>query len=99
MLVVEHKVISYDYFMDRLQEYEVHLLIDYLPWCNKVDWEQTRMILWGVLSPYLKQKKTPDKILPLPTDNEKIEYEKDKPLQEDEIERMRAQITNIWCKK
>lgn len=82
--------------MDRLQDYEVHLLIDYLPWCNKVDWEQTRMILWGVLSPYLKQKKTPEKILPLATDTM---HEKEKPLSDDKIEDMRQKIQNIWCKK
>ena len=85
--------------MDRLQDYEVHLLIDYLPWCNKVDWEQTRMILWGVLSPYLKQKKTPEKILPLATDNKTLEYEKEKPLDDDVIEDMRQKIQNIWCNK
>lgn len=85
--------------MDRLQDYEVHLLIDYLPWCNKVDWEQTRMILWGVLSPYMKQKKTPEKILPLATDNKTLEYEKERPLEDDVIEDMRQKIQNIWLNK
>lgn len=99
MLVVEHKVISYDYFMDRLQEYEVHLLIDYLPWCNKIDWEQTRMILWGVLSPYLKNKKSPKDILPLETDNKTLEYEKDEPLEDKNIDDIRNKILNIWGKK
>lgn len=82
--------------MDRLQDYEVHLLIDYLPWCNKVDWEQTRMILWGVLSPYMKQKKTPEKILPLPTDNKTLEYEKEKPLSDQQADEIRDKIMNIW---
>lgn len=82
--------------MDRLQDYEVHLLIDYLPWCNKVDWEQTRMILWGVLSPYMKQKKTPENILPLATDNKTLEYEKEKPLSDQQADAIRDKIMNIW---
>lgn len=85
--------------MDRMQDYEVHLLIDYLPWCNKTNWEQTRMLLWGILSPYLKNKKTPDKILPLATDKTTIEYEKDKALDENKVDDIRAKIMNIWGKK
>ena len=85
--------------MDRMQDYEVHLLIDYLPWCNKTNWEQTRMLLWGVLSPYMKTKKTPEKMLPLATDKTTIEYEKDKALDENKVDDIRAKIMNIWGKK
>jgi len=92
-LVIENKLVDYDYFMDGLQEYEVYLLIDYLPWAAKTSYEQTRLLLWGVLGPYMKVKKSPEQILPLATDNV---HEKEKPLSDQQADEIRDKIMNIW---
>lgn len=99
MLVFEYKIISYEYFMFRLQDYEIDDLLKYIPYSNKQAYEQTRLILWGVLSPYLKTKKSPEQILPLATDKKEIERLKDKPIENEKIDDIRNKIMNIWGKK
>ena len=95
MLVIEHKLVTYDYFMDSLQVYEVGLLVDMIPWSAKQSYEQTRLLLWGVLSPYLKQKKSPKQILPLVTDIVHTE----KALPDEELNELRTKIQNIYSLK
>lgn len=56
--------------MDDMQDWEIYLLLRYLKYANKNQWEQTRMIVWASLCPYLKGNKTPNEILPLPFDFE-----------------------------
>lgn len=82
--------------MDSLQEYEIRILIDMIPWANKASYEQTRLLLWGVLSPYMKQKKSPKDILPLQTDNMKQQEEA---LPDEQVDELRAKIQNIYGKK
>lgn len=99
LLVVENKLVSYQYFMDEMQMYEIFDLIDLIPWANKTSYEQMRLVMWATLKPYLKKQTiTPEKLLPLYTDthvSEKIVPEHT----EAEIEEMRRQILNIYKKK
>ena len=85
--------------MDRLQPYEITTLTKMLPWSNKQQYEQTRLMMWSSLSPYMKQKKSPDKILPLYTDTHDLYEEHEKPLSEDEVDAIRKQILAIYRKK
>lgn len=64
--------------MDELQEWELHLLANMIPWAHKADYEQTRLIMWSVLSPYFKKgvNKKPSDILPLATDSDYKEPER-----------------------
>ena len=68
MLVLEAKVIGYEYFMDELQPYESQLLIEMLPWATKQQMEQTRMLMYSFTAPYMKNKKKITDFFPLPTD-------------------------------
>ena len=76
-----------------MQEYEVHLLIDYVPWATKVSYEQARLLLWGILSPYLKQRRTPKQLLPLPTDSI-ISHEE--PLPDEQVDKIRKNIMKLY---
>lgn len=91
-IVVENKLVSYEYFMDEMQMYELYDLIDLIPWANKTTYEQMRYMVWATLKPYLKQKDiTPEKLLPFYTDNhttERVEHD----LSMKEIEAMRKEI-------
>lgn len=99
ILVVENKLVDYQYFMDEMQLYEIFDLIDLLPWANKTSFEQMRLVMWATLKPYLKrQSTTPEKLFPLYTDthtSEKIIPEHT----EAEIEAMRRQILEIYKNK
>jgi len=94
IIVVENKIISYEYFMDSLQQYEIQSLVDMIPWANKQSLEQTRLLLWGSISPYLKKHKTAEQLMPLMTDNADIE----EPIDEIKVDNIREKILKIWDK-
>lgn len=85
--------------MCKLRSWEIPELIKYLPYSTRQQYEQTRLLLWGSLSPYMKHKKSPKDILPLSTDNEGVERIKDKPLEIEKQDQIRAQIEKIWLNK
>lgn len=62
--------------MNELQEWELYLLSDMIPWANKSAYEQTRLLMWSFLSPYFKkgQGKKPNEILPLVTDRDHVPH-------------------------
>jgi len=85
--VIEAKFISYEQFMDNMQEYEISSLINMLKYANKPEWMQTRLIMYASLLPYMKKgvNKDPEDMLPMPFD-EKIVMRKD--ITNDEIKKM-----------
>ena len=94
-LVIESKLIDYQYFMDHIQYYEIFLLSDLLPWANKQQLEQTRILLWGSISPYLKKHKSAEEIMPLYTDKD-YDIEKEEKLPDEEINKIREIIKQQW---
>jgi len=89
-IVIENKMVSYEYFMDRMQPYEITLLSDMIPWASKIQAENTRLVMWSVLSPYMKNKpKTIEKFWPLITD---IEQTKEKMLSDEQANKVREMI-------
>lgn len=96
LLVVENKLVSYQYFMDEMMQHELLDLVEVLPWANKHSNEQMRYIIWSQLKPYLKnQRLTPEKLLPLFTDKE-INIEKQKALAETEIIDLKKIVLEQW---
>lgn len=70
LLVVEHKIVDYQYFMDDMEIYEVFSLLELIPWANKISYDQMRYNVWASLKPYLKnQDITPERLIPLYTDH------------------------------
>ena len=69
-------MIDYKYFMDELQEYEVQLLCEIIPWGSKISMEQTRMLMYSITAPYMKHKKKLTEFFPLYTDEERTKGEK-----------------------
>lgn len=94
-LVIESKLIDYQYFMDNMQYYEIFLLSDLLPWASKQQLEQTRILLWGSISPYLKKHKSAEEIMPLYTDKD-YDIEKEEKLPDEEINKIREIIKQQW---
>lgn len=68
MLVIDAKVIGYEYFMDILEPYEIQLLHEMLPWAVHQIMEQTRLLAYTFASPYMKHKKDITAWMPLQTD-------------------------------
>ena len=69
-LVIEHKLIDYQYFMDSMQLYEISLLDDLLPYAERISYEQMRLLMWSNFKSTCKNVPKPEKLLPLSTDDE-----------------------------
>ena len=54
--------------MDDLRDWEIGLLIENISWATKNDWEQTRLIMYSALMPYMKKgvKKDAKGIIEIP---------------------------------
>lgn len=71
LFVFQKRMVSYEYFMDDMQEWELLLLADNYNNALKEEWEMTRWQVYTTIKPYLKKQyanKTPQEVFPLPTD-------------------------------
>ena len=67
-LVVESKIVSYQYFMDEMQLYEIDLLDELVPYSERRSYEQMRLLMWSTFKSTCKNVPKPEKLLPLSTD-------------------------------
>lgn len=89
-------MVSYEYFMDEMQEYEIDILVENLPYCEQAEWLRTRYIVWSNLKPYLKKKSmSPSELFPLPFDDDENSIKTDIKLSEIEIENYRKMLENM----
>ena len=66
-----HKLVSHEYFMDRLSIIEIPIITKYLEYSDAIAWSQTRQIMLCQLRPYLKKKNmTASEFFPLPIDKD-----------------------------
>lgn len=68
VLCVEYKLVTIDYFLDQMQEYELNHLLDMIQYTDKPIYESARLISYFSISPYLKKKIPMDEFMPLPFD-------------------------------
>lgn len=80
--------------MDEIQDYEIQTLSEYLNWSHYSEWQQTRMLFYAILKPYLKnQNATPEELLPLNTDNDYDETEIE--ISNDDINNLRSKAERM----
>lgn len=60
ILTVEYKLVSVEYFLDRMQWFELQILMDNLNVSVKNDWLIARDIMWASLRPWSKNLKPGD---------------------------------------
>ena len=87
------KLISYEYFMDELKDYELELLLEAHDECDKASWEQTRLLMYSFLAPYQKKGSNtrPVDVLPLPWDGKHQDLEEhNTEIANQQIEMLRA---------
>lgn len=88
-LVIENHIISYDYFCDKLQDWELLWLLQNMNYAYKNEWEQTRYILYFSIAPYTKTRyNSIQEFFPLSTDKEQKE-EHNTEITNDEIARLK----------
>ncbi len=70
MLVVEYRLVSYEYFLDYLQPYELPALLEAIPYADRPQWEQTRLKIFSTASMFSKKELTTHDIMQFPWDGE-----------------------------
>ena len=94
-LVIQFHVISYEYFCDCLQDYELAWLLQNMNYAYKEEWEQTRYKLYYSIAPYTKNKtKSIQEFFPLPTDKD-IKEEHDYEISDKQIESLKEKAKII----
>ena len=94
-LVIQFHVISYEYFCDCLQDYELAWLLQNMNYAYKEEWEQTRYKLYYSIAPYTKNKtKSIQEFFPLPTDKD-IKEEHDYEISDKQIESLNEKAKRI----
>ena len=88
-LVIVTHIISYDYFCDKLQDWELLWLLQNMNYAYKNEWEQTRYLLYFSIAPYTKTRyNSIQEFFPLSTDkNQKEEHNTE--ITNDEIARLK----------
>lgn len=92
-MVYQFRMVSYDYFCDVMQPYEVANMIDCIPYTDRPQWEMTRLKIFSTASMFSKGSLTVRDIMCFPWESED-EAEDEKPTQEitgGEIERLKEQ--------
>ena len=88
-LVIENHIISYEYFCDKLQDWELLWLLQNMNYAYKNEWEQTRYLLYFSIAPYTKTRyNSIQEFFPLSTDKEQKE-EHNTEITNDEIARLK----------
>ena len=74
MLVITNHILSYEYFCDELQDWELIWLLKNQHYAYKNEWEQTRYLLYFFIAPYTKERyNSIQEFFPLSTDKKQKE--------------------------
>lgn len=94
LLCIEYKVVSVDYFMDTMQEYELDFLLDNLSYSDRFEWERCRLQAYSTVQCQSTKKLTPKDIITFPWEKEfkDLEKEKEPILSQEEVDRRRQEF-------
>lgn len=73
VLCFEFKVVSIEYFMDKMQQYEIDTILDNLAFINRTDWERTRLEIYSNLQMNTKKKLKTTDVITFPWEKEEQE--------------------------
>ena len=94
-LVIQFHIVSYEYFCDQLQDYELSWMLQNMNYAYKEEWEQTRYKLYYTIAPYTKTKTNSiQEFFPLTTDKE-IKEEHNYEISDNQIELLKEKAKRI----
>ena len=68
--MIEYKLVSVEYFMDKLQDWEVYDIYNMLQYADSPQWEQTRYLMYVVAQVNSRKQLKLTDILKFPWDQE-----------------------------
>lgn len=81
LFVFRRRMVTYEYFMDEMQDWEISMLADSLSSAYREEWEMTRWMVYSIVQPHLKKgmrDKPMKDVLPLAFDDD---YEEEKQIE------------------
>mgnify|MGYP001774821623 FL=1 len=95
-LVIETHIISYDYFCDKLQDWELLWLLQNMNYAYKNEWEMVRYQLLYAIAPYTKTRyNSIQEFFPLSTDKTDNKEEHNTEITNDEIESLKEKAKRL----
>lgn len=84
-------MIDYEYFMDRMADYELSIFLDNIDYAYVDEWEQTRLLLWGIIKVNASKNwnKQPKDLISLVTDGDSNTHKTADELTKEETERIK----------
>lgn len=99
LLCFQYKVVSVEYFMDSLQEYEIEPIVQNIPFIEKGDWERTRFLAYCNIQKSSTKKLKPTDLITFPWEKEESSTDQindnSEPLTKEEIQRLKEQAKII----
>lgn len=96
LLCFQYKIVSVDYFMDRMNDYEVDSIIENIQYDDVAGWEQTRLRIFSTAQMMSKKKLTVKDIMVFPWEKEDEEEEEHKTsISNEEIEMLEKEAKKI----
>lgn len=89
MLVFEFRMVSYDYFLNELQPYELTNIFEAIPYADRNQWEQTRLKIFSTASMFSKSDLSVTDIMKFKWDDEAPEAQTD--ITQTDIDRLKEQ--------
>lgn len=98
-LVIELKLVDYKYFLDEMEEWEVYNFYDNLKYCNRAEWEMTRLLMYVTTQVNSKKRIDIKDILSFPWDEGYEEHNTEITDEEKNTLRMRAKAMEKLLQK
>lgn len=92
-LCFAYKIVSIQYFMDEMQEYEVATVIDNIPYLDINEWEQTRQMIYVYAQSQSRKQLKPSDLLSFKWDANYKEHTTE--ISNEDISRLRSQAKKI----
>jgi hypothetical protein len=98
IFVFQKQMITYEYFMDEMKDWEIDLLADCINSALSEQWEMTRWQMYCIIKPYLKKtqrEKTPRDLFPLPNDKPDDNTQTDIEINDFQISELRKRASYV----
>lgn len=100
LLCFQYKVVSVEYFMDSLQEYEIEPIVQNIPFIEKGDWERTRFLAYCNIQKSSSKRISLQDLITFPWEKEEsntdqINGNSNEPLSKENIQHLKEQAKII----
>ena len=95
MVVFEYKATSLEYFLDKMQYYELDIILSMLEYTTKQDWEQTRFQSYITAQTQSTKKLNPQDVLKFSWDEATNKENKNTYISTEDVERLKRKAEKI----